>query len=879
MRRKFVAVVTVSVLALSTLRAQDAKIVADNIEFSRDFYSGVHFSAIAESKPSFGYQRYPDNGPERIQCDAGTFARQHSKPWLKSENWGETGRPVDKQTTQKLDGWVKLVEAVFDFAPSEVTLLSKSKADHEVQWIFQARGVNEKAAPVRLTFARPLYDKNPNVLLHDLEGALPIAGGKTHRSERVKFSFGYLIAQGGYELSEALWENLQTPKDLENKPVDLTKIDMGAKPNDAEGFLNRAGARGFNGDRNGAIADLSRAIDLDPKSVPAVYRRGAFKLQKGDYDGAITDLSRAIELSPNTADYYSDRGLAKLRKRDNDGAVVDFTRAIELDPKNAIAYRNRALAKNINGDADGALGDYNRAIDLDPKSASAFNSRGMIKKSKGDLDGAIADFTKAIELNDKLAIAYKNRSEAKQAKGDAAGATEDLKRAGELDPQLRGEASSADHIDRGIAKGTEKQSPGSAKTVEDFFSRAIAKKAAGDLDGAIADYDRAIQLDPKDAAIYNNRGVAKQAKGGLDAAIVDFNRAIQLNPKDAGAYINRGNAKRDKGDLDGAMVDYNRAIRLDSKYAIAYYSRGLAKKQKNDLDGAIADYNRVIELDPKFAKAYCDRGVAKRRKGDLDGAISDYNRTVELDPKYAIAYFNRGNAKNEKGDLDGAIADYNRGIELNPKYADAYNNRGAVKGTKGDVDGAIADYNHAIELNPKNADAYYGRGLAKKHKSDLDGAIADYNRAIELDPTYALAYSNRADVYATKKDYGAAVNDIRRAIEFEPKNGDYYLSLGWYQLFNRKPREAIAASLKALQLSPNDAVVIKTNLAHGYLFDNQFDKAKTIYLENKDAKLHDDERTFSQAALDDFKEFQDAGITHPNMEKIKALLTTKTEGR
>ncbi len=415
MRRKFVAVVTVSVLALSTLRAQDAKIVADNVEFSRDFYSGVHFSAIAESKPSFGYQRYPDNGPERIQCDAGTFARQHGKPWLRSENWGETGRPVDKQTTQKLDGWVKLVKAVFDFAPSEVKLLSKSKAGHEVQWIFQAPGVNEKVAPVRLTFARPLYDKNPNVLLHDFEGPLPIAGGKTPRSERVKFSFGYLIAQGGYELSEALWENLQTPKELENKPIDLSKFDMGPKPNDAEGFLNRAGARGFNGDRNGAIADLSRAIDLDPKSEPAVYRRGAFKLQKGDYDGAITDLSRAIELSPNTADYYNDRGLAKLNKHDNDGAIVDFTRATELDAKNAIAYRNRALAKNIKGDADGALADYNRAIDLDPKNAGAFNSRGMIKKSKGDLDGAISDFNSAIEINPKLAVAYKNRGEARQA--------------------------------------------------------------------------------------------------------------------------------------------------------------------------------------------------------------------------------------------------------------------------------------------------------------------------------------------------------------------------------------------------------------------------------------------------------------------------------
>src|SRR6266540_5411061 len=215
-----------------TSYAQDAQVVADNLEFSREFYSGVHFSAIAESKPSFGYQRYPDNGPERIQCDAGTFARkEHGKPWLKSEDWGESGRPVDKQIGAKLDSWVKVVEAVFNFAPSEVKLINKSEAGHRVQWLFEARGTNETGAPVRLEFDKPLYDKNPNVLLHGFEGSLPIAGGKTVRSERVKFSFGYLIAASGFELSEAAWENLETPKELENQPIDLSKIEMGPQPN------------------------------------------------------------------------------------------------------------------------------------------------------------------------------------------------------------------------------------------------------------------------------------------------------------------------------------------------------------------------------------------------------------------------------------------------------------------------------------------------------------------------------------------------------------------------------------------------------------------------------------------------------------------------
>ena len=121
----------------------------------------------------------------------------------------------------------------------------------------------------------------------------------------------------------------------------------------------------------------------------------------------------------------------------------------------------------------------------------------------------------------------------------------------------------------------------------------------------------------------------------------------------------------------------------------------------------------------------------------------------------------------------------------------------------------------------------------------------------------------------------AAVEDTNKAGKLDPKTWDDYLELAWNQLLNRKPREAIAASLKALKLSPANAAMIRTNLAHGYLFDNQFDKAKAIYLENRDAMLRNDQRTFNEVVLDDFSELEKAGITHPDMEKIKALLKFK----
>ena len=71
-------------------------------------------------------------------------------------------------------------------------------------------------------------------------------------------------------------------------------------------------------------------------------------------------------------------------------------------------------------------------------------------------------------------------------------------------------------------------------------------------------------------------------------------------------------------------------------------------------------------------------------------------------------------------------------------------------------------------------------------------------------------------------------------------------------------------------------VTIKTNLAH--LFDNHSIKQKPFIWENTAAKFVDDERTFSQGVLDDFNELQEAVITHLDIDKIKALLTTNQEG-
>ena len=117
------------------------------------------------------------------------------------------------------------------------------------------------------------------------------------------------------------------------------------------------------------------------------------------------------------------------------------------------------------------------------------------------------------------------------------------------------------------------------------------KLDACDYAGAIADYDRAIALDPNEAAAYHDRAVAKAEQGDYDGAIADYDRAIELDPNRAAAYHNRGIAKADQGDYTGAVVDYDRAIALDPDDVAAYHDRAIAKAGQVRQAGAVADHS------------------------------------------------------------------------------------------------------------------------------------------------------------------------------------------------------------------------------------------------------------------------------------------------
>ena len=158
---------------------------------------------------------------------------------------------------------------------------------------------------------------------------------------------------------------------------------------------------------------------------------------------------------------------------------------------------------------------------------------------------------------------------------------------------------------------------------EHYFQRANVRAASGKYEQAIADYDRALELKPRQAAAYyNNRGNAKDACGRHEEAMADYDEAIRIDPQHASAYVNRGTAYRSTGMHDRAIADYNEAIRLNPD-----------DTEHRRLEKAVHDLARTTPQEPGKRSILELRGSGKEVWEDVDAQEFVDGLRKEWDPK------------------------------------------------------------------------------------------------------------------------------------------------------------------------------------------------------------------------------------------------------
>lgn len=203
--------------------------------------------------------------------------------------------------------------------------------------------------------------------------------------------------------------------------------------------------------------------------------------------------------------------------------------------------------------------------------------------------------------------------------------------------------------------------------IQDRLRRAKERAERGELFEALAECDEAIRLAPC-AAAWNARGAIKFELGDDAGAIADFGRALEADPRFVSALFNRARARERIGDVTGARKDREAAIRTEPAPddANGFLGRGKARYLARDFEGALRDLGRAIAIDPDLLPAYLCRGVLFEERGLPREAMHNYGKAIRLSPRDPDAWLARAEMHRAAGEHAAALADAEEALRVAP---------------------------------------------------------------------------------------------------------------------------------------------------------------------------------------------------------------------
>lgn len=347
----------------------------------------------------------------------------------------------------------------------------------------------------------------------------------------------------------------------------------------------------------------------------------------------------------------------------------------------------------LSGRYEEALEEYTRGLAMDPGHYDAYPPRAHVKERLGDWQGAVTDYNIYLDLFPHNGEVRFNRALARYKIEQYALAAEDLR-------QLL-------------------KTPASGETQFIFYRQSLEGGGTDRIitaQGGIRDY------------LFNYLGLAESKLGNYDVAMACFDSAIQLNPREPDYYVHRALTRQEAGDNAGARADYEQSLRLNPNHSLAYYNLSTlvraigGEESEKMLDEAIAN-------NPSLPYAWMERGYYRLERGDYRGALHDYNKAVQLAPREADAWLNRGLAKEKLKDFTGAYEDFTRAISLIPQFEKAWLCRANVLTKMNRLEEAVEDYSVAILYDPEYGIAWLNRAIVNHRLGRTDAACADVEKA------------------------------------------------------------------------------------------------------------------------------------------------------
>ncbi|MBU4304153.1 MAG: tetratricopeptide repeat protein [Candidatus Omnitrophica bacterium] len=271
----------------------------------------------------------------------------------------------------------------------------------------------------------------------------------------------------------------------------------------------------------------------------------------------------------------------------------------------------------------------------------------------------------------------------------------------------------------------------------------------------------AIYLIPqKLVSVWNNRANQSYDEGNLDEAVAVYQRALKLFPSAPG-YYNLGCAYEKKGKIKKAIEAYEQAFEMKPDYAQACRALMELYKAQGDVEKAL-EYSRKLRDIPedKPQESLDNRNAQKEkavkmfneavgwyRQGNKPVALTRFQETIECDPGFVDAYRAAGDICFEQHEFRQAIGYYEKMIQLGGDDAVLYNNIGISYMRQRDYKSAVKFLRIAYGMAPEKADIAYNLAGTLRDNGAREEALSLYKKVEEKIPNYPNLHNDMAEIY------------------------------------------------------------------------------------------------------------------------------------
>ena len=280
---------------------------------------------------------------------------------------------------------------------------------------------------------------------------------------------------------------------------------------------------------------------------------------------------------------------------------------------------------------------------------------------------------------------------------------------------------------------------------------------------------------------HNNLGVTLARSGQIDSAIAHYQKALEIKPDYAEAQNNLGNALTGRGRVGEAITHFQKALEIKPDFAQAQNSLGNALAGRGQVDSAIAHFQNALKINPDYADAHYNLALTLTGRGQIDSAITHFQKALEIKPDYTKAYNNLAAALASRGQIDEAIVHFQKALEIEPDYVDARRNLSVVLSARERILKTLAQRREAIRLQPNNAALLNNTAwmLATNPNASVRNgaeAVELAQRALKLSGDEPAILGTLAAAYAEAGRFPEAVRTAEQAVRMAAAKGDRMLA-------------------------------------------------------------------------------------------------------